>query len=119
MLARQAAINLVGGEVDEVSRIELLLGDIRDIFTELKDNKITSADLIVKLCEIVPRPWAEFGRSGKPITQNRLARLLKGVGVAKRKATWRVELLFSHPLAQVLRQRGRHRAPHDWTSRCP
>jgi Protein of unknown function (DUF3631) len=67
---------------DEASRLELLLGDIRDIFTEKKDQWISSAALIEALCEITPRPWAEYGRSGKPLTQNKLARLLKPLKIA-------------------------------------
>jgi hypothetical protein len=67
---------------DEASRLELLLGDIRDTFTEKKDQWISSAALIEALCEITPRPWAEYGRSGKPLTQNKLARLLKPLGIA-------------------------------------
>jgi putative DNA primase/helicase len=62
---------------DEASLLELLIGDIRNIFTEKKDQWISSATLIEALCEITPRPWAEYGRSGKPLTQNKLARLLK------------------------------------------
>jgi hypothetical protein len=37
--------------------------------------------MIEKLVEITPRPWAEYGRGGKPITQNKLARLLKPLGI--------------------------------------
>jgi hypothetical protein len=55
----------------------VLLADIRDIFNALGVDRISSAHLIEKLCEITPRPWVEFGKSGKPITQNKLARLLK------------------------------------------
>ena len=80
--ARGGALNSVGGDVDEVSRLELLLGDIRDVFDELAIKTISSAHLIEKLVEIVPRPWGEYGRSGKPLTQNKLARLLKPLGIA-------------------------------------
>ena len=38
--------------------------------------------MIEKLCEIEPRPWSEYGKSGKAITQNQLARLLKPLGIA-------------------------------------
>ena len=75
--ARNAAAALTGGDIDEVSRTELLLSDIRDIFAALNDDEIKSVTLIEKLCEIVPRPWAEYGKSGKSITSNKLARLLK------------------------------------------
>lgn len=80
--ARNAAVALVGGEVDEVSRLELLLGDMRDIFKALNRHWISSAELIENLVEITPRPWSEFGRGGKPITQNKLARLRKPLAIA-------------------------------------
>ena len=63
--ARKAAVALVGGDVDEVSRTELLLSDIRTIFSVLKLDEITSADLIERLCAIVPRPWNEMGRAAQ------------------------------------------------------
>jgi Protein of unknown function (DUF3631) len=79
--ARSAAAALAGSADDEASWTELLLSDIRDTFAALNDDEIKSATLIEKLCEIVPRPWAEYGKSGKPITPNKLARLLKPLGV--------------------------------------
>jgi putative DNA primase/helicase len=74
-------------DVDEMSRLELLLGDTRDVFEGLTGDKdrISSAHLIERLCEIVPRPWAEYGKSGKPLTQNKLARLLKPLGIVPQK----------------------------------
>jgi len=57
--------------------IETLIGDIAAIFDDLGRDRISSAHLIEKLCDIPGQPWAEFDKSGKPITQNRLARLLK------------------------------------------
>jgi hypothetical protein len=76
-------------DLDEVSLLELLLGDIRDIFAAMpgddfldpKAKRISSAELIKELCDIEPRPWAEFGKSGKAITQNKLARLLKPLAI--------------------------------------
>jgi hypothetical protein len=34
------------------------------------------------LVAIEGRPWAEMGKSGKPLTQNRLARTLKPLAIA-------------------------------------
>jgi hypothetical protein len=86
---RARAAALAGApDIDEVSRLELLLGDVRDTFdampSDLLDNaqRLSSAELIEKLCEIQPRPWSEYGKSGKAITQNQLARLLKPLGIA-------------------------------------
>jgi hypothetical protein len=83
--ATKAHVAAVTG--DEASRLELLLGDIRDVFDGLVSDKdrISSAHLIERLVEIVPRPWAEYGRSGKPLTQNKLARLLKPLGIVPQK----------------------------------
>ena len=67
---------------------ELLLGDIRDIFARRAANKvepadrIPSGDLVEALVGIEGRPWAEMGKARKPLTQNRLARLLKPLAIA-------------------------------------
>jgi putative DNA primase/helicase len=75
------------GDVDEGSRIELLIRDIHGVFASSKHlNRIASADLVARLVEIEGRPWAEYGRSGKPITQNKLARLLKPLGITPIRA---------------------------------
>ena len=75
--ARSAAAALAGGADDEASWTELLLSDIRDIFAALKDDElipstelieIKSATLIEQLMRDRPAPWAEYGKSGKPIT---------------------------------------------------
>jgi putative DNA primase/helicase len=84
--ARKAAADACGAETgEEGSRLELLLGDIRDIRDSAGDNlpmtEITSADLVARLVGLTTRPWAEYGRSGKPITQNGLARILKPLGI--------------------------------------
>ena len=77
-----------GARCDEASRLELALGDIRDVFAARKKNKVEPADeipsaaLVEALVAIEGRPWAEMGRSGKPLTQNKLARMLKPLGIA-------------------------------------
>jgi hypothetical protein len=40
-------------------------------------DQIKSEELVRILVAMEGHPWAEFGRDGKPLTQNRLARLLK------------------------------------------
>ena len=85
--AHKAALAGAGADVDEASRLELLLRDIRGVFDGLSSerDRVASAYLIEKLCEIVPGPWGEYGRSGKPITQNKLARLLKPLAIGPQK----------------------------------
>ena len=87
--ASEAAIAACGaGDDDEGSYIELLLGDIDDLFAKREENKVEPADeipsaaLVETLVAIEGHPWAEMGRNAKPLTQNRLARMLKPVGVA-------------------------------------
>ena len=71
---------------DDVAQIELLLADIRSVFAEQpEDDEITSAVLTVRLVAMEGRPWAEMGKSHKPLTQNRLARMLKPLGIGPGK----------------------------------
>jgi len=84
--AAAAASHIAAGD-DEASRTELLLSDIRDIFAKREANRIEpvdripSADLVAALVAIEGRPWAELGKSRKPLTQNGLARRLKPLGI--------------------------------------
>jgi hypothetical protein len=72
---RKAALALSGDNVFEDDNIgTILLADIRAEFTMFQ---IKSEELVRALVAIEGHPWAEFGRDQKPITQNRLARLLK------------------------------------------
>jgi putative DNA primase/helicase len=80
---------------DDASLLELLLVDIRETFavagTTVKDMfgteqiEITSANLTKALIQLVGRPWGEMGKSRKPLTQNRLARMLKPLAIAPEK----------------------------------
>jgi putative DNA primase/helicase len=54
-----------------------LLADIQGIYAEKRTDRLSSGDLAAELAKIEGRPWAEWGRPGKPISQNALARLLK------------------------------------------
>lgn len=64
---------------DESLTVELLL-DIQQIFRESNKNKLPSKTLVKKLVAMEERPWSEYSR-GKPLTQNKLAQLLKGFDV--------------------------------------
>jgi putative DNA primase/helicase len=68
-------------DIDEASRLELLLGDIRTIFANRALDRIPSAVLAEALADMEGRPWAEYGRSEKPITPGKLARLLKPLAI--------------------------------------
>ena len=66
---------------DGESRLQLLLTDIRAIFAERGADRLASSDLVDELAAIEGRVWAEY-KSGKPISQNQLARALKPLGIA-------------------------------------
>ena len=78
-LARGHKAALAGAQSDD-AQLELLLGDIRETFGE--QTEMRSADLAEALVALEGRPWAEMGRSGKPLNPNRLARMLKPLGIA-------------------------------------
>jgi putative DNA primase/helicase len=73
--AKRAAMGMSGGREEGEARI-LILSDLRDLFKEMGD-KIASADIVDRLGKMEERPWPEWGRQKKPITQTQLAPLLK------------------------------------------
>jgi hypothetical protein len=87
---KSAAAAHVAAGGDEASRLELLLGDIRDAFKTDKavvrrdmfgvdQTEIASDDIVKVLVKLEGRPWAEMGKARKPLTQNLLARMLKAL----------------------------------------
>jgi Protein of unknown function (DUF3631) len=75
--ARAAAVQVsVAG--DETSRLERLLNDIRSAFDQDKADQLSSGRLIEILCDDPER---------KPITQAKLARLLKPLGIIAERFT--------------------------------
>jgi putative DNA primase/helicase len=74
-LARKAAEALTGKDpgtvyAETLAAIRTILGDSERMFSE---------DIVRELHAIEGGPWAEWGKSGKPISQNALARLLKPI----------------------------------------
>ena len=59
----------------------LLLQDLKDIFVELGQERISTNEILAKLHMLAERPWLEFPnkKTGdtKPMTSNQLAYLLK------------------------------------------
>ena len=64
---------------NDASQLKLLLADIRDSFAKTGGAEIASADLVKALVAIEGRPW---GKNGKPLTQKKLAQMLKPLGIA-------------------------------------
>jgi Protein of unknown function (DUF3631) len=111
--ARDTAIKShAAADVDDVSMVELLLSDIRDafasegkasvvdMFAEKVDVEISSADLVKALVAIEGRPWAEMGKSRKPLTQNRLARMFKPLKITPGKIGPKEARLAGYKLTQ-------------------
>ena len=68
-------------EGDDQSLKTMLLEDIRFVFVAEGVDKLPSAQLVEALIAMKDRPWPELGRAAKPITQNKLAALLKDFGI--------------------------------------
>ena len=82
---RRAALALSG--VDETESLGLrvqLLVDIRQIFSEVRTSRLASKELCEKLAEMEGAPWAEYGKSQRPISPNQLAILLRNFGITPR-----------------------------------
>jgi hypothetical protein len=85
--ARNAATLMQEAAGDDDNRIRLL-ADIRTAFDEAEVGQLPSTDLAGALGRMEGSPWAEYGTTGKPITPNRLARLLKAFKVAPSDIWW-------------------------------
>jgi hypothetical protein len=83
--ARTALVKLCGDaqRADDSIGVKLL-ADIHSVFYPRENGgnplpvieRIASEELSKALAEMEGRPWAEWGKTGKPITKNRLARFL-------------------------------------------
>jgi Protein of unknown function (DUF3631) len=74
--AREAAAAIAADTTDDEANIQLL-ADIRDYFADSVVDRVFSVDLVKALVALEGRPWAEWGRAEKPMTQHALARQLK------------------------------------------
>ena len=54
----------------------------RPLFKEAASVALFSEDIVNELVDIEDRPWAEWGRSRKPISKVQLARLLNPLGIS-------------------------------------
>jgi putative DNA primase/helicase len=72
---RARTIAAAAVDSDQQKRVGLL-SDIRDVFDAKDGDRIKSADLVAALAAMEGHPWAEFGKSGKPLSPNALAYML-------------------------------------------
>lgn len=76
-LARTSLVSLCVEAQDNDDSIGVrLLSDVRDIFEAKAVDRIASMELAKALAEIETSPWSEWSK-GKPITPNKVAKLLK------------------------------------------
>src|SRR5262249_12227438 len=73
---------------------------VANMFAEKVDVEIVSADLVKALVAIEGRSWAEMGKSGKPLTQNKLARMLKPLDIRPGKVGPKNARLNGYKLSQ-------------------
>jgi hypothetical protein len=84
---RKVAGNAIAAMAEESNNMQLF-GDIKWIFDGCPDDeqspnpidRVASGELVERLIKIEGRPWAEW-KSGKPLSQNSLARLLGRFGI--------------------------------------
>jgi putative DNA primase/helicase len=78
--ARNAAVKIESKTDNRTAGVRLL-ADIKKLFdADPEAHCMASATMIALLTEDQEKPWAEFAR-GKPLTQNRLAKLLGPYGI--------------------------------------
>ena len=104
--ARHAATALSGRmSVDDDTFSIRLLHDVRQVFT---DEILGSAALVHRLVVLEDRPWADWA-GGRPITQARMARLLRPFGIYPTKLRLRARTangytrrMFADPWSRYL-----------------
>jgi energy-coupling factor transporter ATP-binding protein EcfA2 len=85
---RQACADLMPSSENADSTDTMLLADIKAIFDDNGTDRLSSEQICEALVTMEGRPWAEFGKAGKPITKNKLAYRLDRFGI--RSATKRI-----------------------------
>ena len=71
----------VSGRAADDSWGILLLEDLAKLFAEKGVDRMASISICEALAKLEERPWAEYGDKDKPLTQPKLAALLKPFGI--------------------------------------
>jgi hypothetical protein len=74
---RSAAVGLTGATTETTERAVELLQDIRHVWPD-HEAFLATGELLKKLQALEDRPWGAFGKTGKPITGQAVAAMLKG-----------------------------------------
>ena len=78
--ARHAAVALSQKGDEQSSNAIKLLSDIRQIFSEIENERISTVELIEALCSDEERPWSTF-KQGAKITARQVANMLHGFDI--------------------------------------
>ncbi len=80
--AREATLLLSGAvrREEDAAGVQLL-ADVRQVFVSCQADRLPSSRLVDDLVALEERPWREWGRRGKPLTQRQRATLLKPFGI--------------------------------------
>lgn len=82
--ARNAAVNISKTNIDEPHTNELMLLDIKRVFTEQKIDRLPTIELINALCEDDEAAWRYLNKGGK-ITPRQLAQILKQFNISSKQ----------------------------------
>jgi hypothetical protein len=91
-VAREAACSLHGVSEDEGDNGLLMLADVRALFSQSGETRLSSAFIADELAKLDDRPWPEY-RNGKPITTSGVAHLFKRFHVKSRNMRIRGEVV--------------------------
>ena len=78
--ARHAAVVLSQNGEEQSSNAIKLLSDIRQIFSKIENERISTVELIEALCSDEERPWSTF-KQGAKITARQVANMLHGFDI--------------------------------------
>ena len=78
--ARHAAVALSQNGEEQSSNAIKLLSDIRQIFSKIENERISTVELIEALCSDEERPWSTF-KQGAKITARQVANMLHGFDI--------------------------------------
>lgn len=81
--ARHTAMAISGIEDEAPSINEELLADIKHVFEKMRVSRISSVDLLERLCSDDEAPWATWAK-GRPMTPRQLSRRLSDFGISSK-----------------------------------
>ena len=112
MKARDAAVKLLGAlDQNEVSPEIQSLQDIRDLFANRPEGRMSSRVLVDQLVQMEDRPWPEW-RNAQPMTTPQLAVELRPFGIKPKKIRFGEETLSGYEIDQFRETFARYLPEH-------